>query len=95
MYLATIGESIIRILKTPLGSRVMRPEFGSELYTLRDRKFDEKFKALATKYIYEAINKNEPRINISSIGFKIKPVSGVVIFVVNIENNLSVEVVND
>lgn len=95
MYLVTIGESITRILKTPLGSRVMRPEFGSELYTLRDRKFDEKFKALATKYIYEAINKNEPRVSITSIEFKIKPVGGVVIFVVNIENNLSVEVVND
>ncbi|VEG62949.1 baseplate assembly protein W [Campylobacter jejuni subsp. doylei] len=34
----SIEESIKDILITPLGSRVMRPDYGSLLYTLIDRK---------------------------------------------------------
>ncbi|EAI3737908.1 baseplate assembly protein, partial [Campylobacter jejuni] len=35
-YMVSIEESIKDILITPLGSRVMRPEYGSLLYTLID-----------------------------------------------------------
>ena len=76
MYLADIPESINRILKTPLGSRVMRPEFGSLLYTLRDRECDEVFRAKATKYTFEAISKNEPRVTVSRVNFDIEPIKG-------------------
>lgn len=76
MYLAHIPESINRILKTPLGSRVMRPEFGSLLYTLRDREPDESFRVLATKYTFEAIAKNEPRASVKRVNFLIEPTKG-------------------
>ena len=76
MYLADIPESINRILKTPLGSRVMRPEFGSLLYTLRDREPDESFRVLATKYTFEAIAKNEPRAILNRVNFLIEPTKG-------------------
>ena len=70
MYAVSIADSINRILKTPLGSRVMRPLYGSKLYELRDRTFDERFKTLATKYIYEAIKTNEPRVQIEEVDLK-------------------------
>ena len=93
--ISTIAESIIRILKTPLGSRVMRPNYGSKLYELRDRKFDEKFKTLATKYIFEAIKINEPRVQVESVDFKIEPINGKVSFLIYLTNQEEVEVMND
>ncbi len=95
MYEVSIEKSINRILKTPLGSRVMRPEFGSELYLLRDRNFDDTFKALATKYIFEAINKNEPRVKVHSVDFNIDAVYGKVSFLIFLSNGEEVEVKND
>jgi len=93
--ISTIAESIIRILKTPLGSRVMRPEYGSKLYELRDRKFDDDFRLKATRYIFEAIAKNEPRVKVEKVGFNINPVNGVVTFVITLKSSEVVEVTND
>ena len=93
--ISTIAESIIRILKTPLGSRVMRPYYGSRLYELRDRKFDDRFKTLATKYIFEAIKINEPRVQVASVDFKIEPISGKISFLIYLTNNEEIEFTND
>ena len=60
-------EAIKRVLITPLGSRVMRPEFGSELYKLVDRNFDEEFKLDAISWTYEAIEKNLPEVKIKKV----------------------------
>ena len=60
-------EAIKRVLMTPLGSRVMRPEFGSELYKLIDRNFDDEFKLDAISYTYEAIEKNLPEVKIKKV----------------------------
>jgi phage baseplate assembly protein W len=95
MYVISIKDSINRILKTPLTSRVQRPEFGSMLYTLRDREFNEEYKLLAKKYTYEAISKYEPRVKVENVDFKIKPVSGVVILVITLANGEVIEVKND
>lgn len=89
---STIAESVVRILKTPLGSRVMRPEYGSLLYTLRDRKFDEEFKLKAARYTFEAIAKNEPRVKMEKVDFSVKPVTGVVSLSVTLTNGDVVEV---
>lgn len=51
MYLTTIEESIRDILITPLGSRVMLPEYGSKLFELVDRKVDDEFRAKLTLYV--------------------------------------------
>ena len=95
MYEINIADSINRILKTPLGSRVQRPEFGSLLYTLRDRNFDDEYKLKATKYTYEAISKYEPRVKIEQVNFKVKPVSGVVSLSITLANGEVIEVAND
>ena len=94
-YKVSVKDSINRILKTPLGSRVMRPEFGSKLYLLRDRKFDDSFKALATKYIFEAIKNNEPRVSVDSVDFKIDAITGKVSFLIYLNNGEKVEIKND
>jgi len=95
MYKVSIANSINRILKTPLGSRVMRPDFGSLLYTLRDREFNDEYRLLAKKYTYEAISKYEPRVKVENVNFKIKTVSGVVTLVIVLTNGEIVEVQND
>lgn len=95
MYVISIKKSINRILQTPLGTRAMRPEFGSKLYELRDRKFDDLFKALATKYIFEAIKNNEPRVSVDSVDFKIDSRTGKVSFLIYLNNGDKVELKND
>lgn len=70
-YQVTIAQSIARILSTRLGERVMRPLFGSDLYLLRDRTFNSEWRVLATRYIYEAIDKNEPRVRFKKLNFNI------------------------
>ncbi|HDV7508711.1 TPA: GPW/gp25 family protein [Campylobacter jejuni] len=66
-YLVSIEESIKDILITPLGSRVMRPEYGSLLYTLIDRKIDDDFRVLLTRYTAEAISKWEKRVKLKGV----------------------------
>jgi len=95
MYQVGVGDSINRILKTPLGSRVMRPEFGSRLYELRDREFNDEYKLKATRYTFEAISKYEPRVKVEKVDFKVKPVSGVVILSITLANGAVIEVAND
>jgi len=60
-------EAIKRVLITPLGSRVMRPEFGSRLFELVDRTFNTEYKLDAISYVYEAIEKNLKNIKIKSV----------------------------
>jgi phage baseplate assembly protein W len=95
VYVISIEESINRILKTPLGSRVMRPKYGSLLYTLRDRKFDDEFRVLATKYIFEAIKENEKRVKVAKVDFNVNAVKGVVSFKIYLANGDEVVVNND
>ena len=60
-------EAIKRVLTTPLGNRIMRPEFGSELYKLVDRNFDNEFILDAISWTYEAIEKNLPEVKIKKV----------------------------
>ena len=60
-------EAIERVLLTPLGSRVMRQNFGSRLYELIDRPFNEEFKLDAISYVYEAIENNLPEVKIKKV----------------------------
>ena len=60
-------EAIKRVLTTPLGSRIMRPEFGSLLYTLVDRNFDNEFRLDAISYTYEAIEKNLENVKVKKV----------------------------
>lgn len=71
-YYVSIQESIVRILTTRLTERVGRPLYGSDLYKLRDRKVDDEFRLLATKYIYTAIKNNESRVKFKKLHFGYK-----------------------
>ena len=66
-YLADIKESIKDILLTPLGSRVMLPEYGSRLFELIDRKVDDEFRADLACYVIEAVEKWDPRVKIDEV----------------------------
>ena len=73
----------------------MRPKFGSKLYELRDRKFNDDYRLKAIQYTYEAIKENEPRVSVEKVDFKTDPVSGVVILNITLTNGQKVEVRND
>ncbi len=62
-----IRQSIVDILTTPLGTRVMLPEYGSKLFDLVDNPTDP---SLAMRIIMEsagAIARWEPRVRIDRI----------------------------
>ncbi|WP_294962042.1 baseplate assembly protein [Sulfurimonas sp.] len=53
-FSASEQESFNRILSTNLGSRVVRPYFGSELYTLIDGNMDDEWRLKFKKFTLEA-----------------------------------------
>jgi hypothetical protein len=63
----TIRNSIITILLTRLGERVYMPEFGSKLYELVFEQTDHVFQILAREYVFEALARWEPRIEILAL----------------------------
>lgn len=66
-YLIDIENSIKDILLTPLGSRVMLPEYGSRIYELIDRKVDDEFRADLACFVIEAVEKWEKRVKIDEV----------------------------
>lgn len=64
---AHIAQSIGDILTTPLGSRVMRREYGSLVPNLIDQPFNARTKLLAFAAIAAAVMRWEPRIRISRV----------------------------
>ena len=62
-----IDESIRIILLTRKGERPMRPEFGSDLYTLIFAPSDAATAGLARRYVMEALARWEPRIEVTDV----------------------------
>ncbi|MDR2100103.1 MAG: GPW/gp25 family protein [Campylobacteraceae bacterium] len=90
MYYVSVQESIKDILITPLGSRVMLPEYGSRLFELVDRKIDDEFRADLTTYAFEAIERWEPRVKISEVRLK-SLIEGKLNIALVLDNNETVE----
>jgi len=88
-YYVSIAESINRILTTRIGERVMRPEFGSLLYLLRDRDFDSEWRIKATRYIFEAINRWEPRVKFKRLRFTIDALTGKHTFALELDKGVA------
>ena len=63
-------SKVIRVLTTPLGSRIMRPLFGSKLFELIDRNYDTGYRLDAVAYTAEAIERNLPELQIREIRSK-------------------------
>ena len=64
-----IHESIIQILGTSPGERLMRPEFGSRLKSLVFEAHDEVLKGLIRHYIVEAIKRWDKRVIVTAVTF--------------------------
>ncbi|WP_067487506.1 MULTISPECIES: GPW/gp25 family protein [Dickeya] len=57
-----IRQSIIDILTTPVGSRLMRRDYGSMLFSLVDQPFNEVLRLRMISAVYSALMRWEPRI---------------------------------
>lgn len=69
-YLVSVEESIKDILLTPLGSRVMLPEYGSRLFELVDRRVDDSFRADLAYFVIDAVSRWEKRVKIDKVVLK-------------------------
>lgn len=69
-YIEQIKQSIGDILTTPIGSRVMRREYGSILPELIDRPIDDVLILQCYSAIYSALYQWEDRIIIDNIGIE-------------------------
>ncbi|MGV8924815.1 MAG: GPW/gp25 family protein [Ewingella sp.] len=67
--MAHIRQSVSDILVTPIGSRVMRREYGSLLSALTDQPQNAALQLQIMAACYSAILKWEPRIRLTAIGF--------------------------
>jgi hypothetical protein len=66
-YEKSIRESIMIILGTAMGERVMRPDFGCGIHDLAFSVNDVSTAALAIFYVEEALKKWEPRIEVINV----------------------------
>jgi phage baseplate assembly protein W len=62
-----IEQAIIIILSTPIGTRVMRPTFGSQLHELIFAPNNSQTLARARRYVEEALGMWEPRIQVTDV----------------------------
>ena len=69
-YIVGIEKELSRLLTTPIGSRVMRPEYGSELYKVRDREMNNYWRLMAIKYTFIAINRHIERVRCRKVLFE-------------------------
>lgn len=84
-FYVSLTDSISRILTTRIGERVMQPDFGSDLYLLRDRDFNSAWRVTATRYIFEALKKWEPRVRFKQLHFSINAITGQHYFYLSLE----------
>ncbi len=65
-----IQESVLLILGTARGERVMRPDFGSRLHELVFATINSSTKSLVSMYTTEALVQWEPRIDVLRVGVR-------------------------
>jgi phage baseplate assembly protein W len=61
---ASVRQAILLLLSTIPGERVMRPEYGCELYRINFMPNDDTTAGLAIHYVRRALRRWEPRIEI-------------------------------
>ncbi len=66
-----VEQSILLILMTPKGQRVMRPNFGCQIHDLLFAPNDASTLGLASYYVDEALRAWEPRIEVSQVNARI------------------------
>jgi len=65
--LAHLRQSVRDILSTPVGSRVMRRDYGSRLFELLDRPMNQELIADIQAVVVMALSLQEPRIRLSNV----------------------------
>lgn len=65
--LAHLKQSIVDILTTPIGSRVMRRDYGSNLFRLIDQPINKDLFPRIYAAVAEALDNWEPRIKLEKI----------------------------
>lgn len=68
--MAHINQSVSDILRTPLGSRVMRRNYGSLLSALTDQPQNAALRLQIMAACYSAILRWEPRVSLTGITFE-------------------------
>lgn len=68
-----IRESILQILETRPGERLMRPEFGSRVKDLVFEQNDAVLKGLLRFHITDAIRRWEKRVTVTNVSFDDSP----------------------
>ncbi|MDI3355697.1 GPW/gp25 family protein [Pseudomonas sp. UYIF39] len=76
---AHLAQSIADILTTPLGSRIMRREYGSLLPNLIDAPFNPETRMLCYAATATALIRWEPRLRLSRVQFSDMTVQGNVV----------------
>ncbi len=66
---AHLAQSLTDIITTPLGTRIMRRDYGSLLFELLDRPLNAVTRLLITMACTMAIDRWEPRIKITGVQF--------------------------
>ena len=66
-YIIDVAEEIRRVLITKKGSIPMNPEYGSELYKLRDRTLNDETRLKAISYTFEAIDRWVNRVRCKKV----------------------------
>jgi len=67
IYIIDIAEEIRRVLITKKGSIPMNPEYGSDLYKLRDRTLNDETRLKAISYAFEAIDRWVDRVTCKKV----------------------------
>jgi phage baseplate assembly protein W len=62
-----LKQSIVDILTTPVGSRVMRRDYGSNLFYLTDKPINKELFSQIYAAVADAIEKWEPRLKLEKI----------------------------
>ena len=70
-----VEEAMMMILLTPVGQRVMRPDFGCRIHELVFAPNDASTEGLAIYYVEEALARWEPRISLREVTASSDPAS--------------------
>ena len=73
--LDSVRASIIAIISTKPGELFMSPQIGSKLWTLVFKPIDSVFYSLATRYVKDALEEQEPRIKDIDLNYRTYPSS--------------------
>jgi len=77
--LAHLRQSVGDILTTPIGTRVMRRDYGSRLYRLVDAPMNDATRLDMMAATYEALETWEPRLTVDQVSVEMPEPGGVVV----------------